>query len=181
MENKLETLQKVIESRLDIKLNKNTRKKEYIFARALFYALAYDGKRFTYSTIGKYMGKDHATVLHSIKNVFPQIMFNNRYKRIYDELSLIVGEGVDEKTLITHQDGIYNLYQEMQKKDEIIQNLSLKLILAEKVNDRVADVLKGLTHEETETLLDKMILTSKVIRNHRMMDGKKKTQENLKV
>lgn len=181
MENKLETLQKVIESRLDIKLNKNTRKKEYIFARALFYALAYDGRRFTYSSIGKYMGKDHATVLHSIKNVFPQIMFNNRYKRIYDELSLIVGEGVDEKTLITHQDGIYNLYQEMQKKDETIQKLSLKLILAEKLNDRVADVLKELTHEETETLLDKMILTSKVIKNHRMMDGKKKTQENLKV
>ena len=74
MENKLETLQKVIESRLDIKLKKNTRKKEYIFARALFYALAYDGKRFTYTTIGKYMGKDHTTFLHSINNVFPQIM-----------------------------------------------------------------------------------------------------------
>lgn len=181
MENKLETLQKVIESRLDIKLKKNTRKKEYIFARALFYALAYDGKRFTYTTIGKYMGKDHATVLHSIKNVFPQIMYNNKYKRVYDELSLIVGDGVDEKTLITHQDGIYNLYQEMQKKDDIIQDLSLKLILAEKVNNRVAEVLRDLTPEETETLLDKMLLTSKVIRNHRVMDGKKKTQENLKV
>lgn len=181
MENKLETLQKVIESRLDIKLKKNTRKKEYIFARALFYALAYDGKRFTYTTIGKYMGKDHATVLHSIKNVFPQIMFHNKYKSVYDELSLIVGDGIDEKTLITHQDGIYNLYQEMQKKDDIIQDLSLKLILAEKANNRVSEVLKDLTPEETETLLDKMILTSKVIRNHRVMDGKKKTQENLKV
>lgn len=181
MENKLETLQKVIESRLDIKLKKNTRKKEYIFARALFYALAYDGKRFTYTTIGKYMGKDHATVLHSIKNVFPQIMFHNKYKSVYDELSLIVGDGIDEKTIMTHQDGIYNLYQEMQKKDDIIQDLSLKLILAEKVNNRVVEVLKDLTPEETETLLDKMILTSKVIRNHRVMDGKKKTQENLKV
>ena len=94
---------------------------------------------------------------------------------------MIVGDGVDEKTLITHQDGIYNLYQEMQKKDDIIQDLSLKLILAEKVNNRVAEVLRDLTPEETETLLDKMLLTSKVIRNHRVMDGKKKTQENLKV
>lgn len=181
MKNKLETLQKVIESRLEVKLNKNTRKKEYIFARALFYALAYDGKRFTYSTIGKYMGKDHATVLHSIKNVFPQIMFDANYKRIYDELSLIVGDDVDERTLTTHQDGIYNLYQEMQKKEDLIQELSLKLIIAKKTNDKVADALKDLTPEETETLLDKMILTSKVIRNHRAMNGKEKEKENLKV
>lgn len=181
MENKLETLQKVIESRLEVQLNKNTRKKEYIFARALFYALAYDGKRFTYSTIGKYMGKDHATVLHSIKNVFPQIMFDSNYKRLYDELSLIVGNDVDERTLTTHQDGIYNLYQEMQKKEDLIQELSLKLIIAEKTNNKVADALKDLTPEETETLLDKMILTSKVIRNHRAMNGKKKAQKDLKV
>lgn len=181
MKNKLETLQKVIESRLEVKLNKNTRKKEYIFARALFYGLAYDGKRCTYSTIGKYIGRDHATILHSIKNVFPQIMFDSNYKRLYDELSLIVEDSVDEKTLTTHQDGIYNLYKEMQKKDDLIQELSLKLIISEKINNKVEDALKDLTPEETETLLDKMILTSKVIRNHRAMNGKEKTQKDLKV
>lgn len=181
MQNKLEILQKVIESRLEIKLNKNTRKKEYIFARALFYGLAYDGNRFTYSTIGKYMGKDHATILHSIKNVFPQIMFDNNYKRLYDELSLIIEDSVDEKTLRIHQNGIYNLYKEMQKKDDLIQELSLKVIMSEKITNKVSDALKDLTPEETETLLDKMTLTSKVIRNHRAMNGKKKTQKDLKV
>ena len=167
MENKLETLQKVIESRLDIKLNKNTRKKEYIFARALFYALAYDGKRFTYSTIGKYMGKDHATVLHSVKNVLPQIMFDEKYKRLYDELSLILVDSIDEKTLKIHQYGINNLYMEMKRKEDLIQELSLKLIAAEKTSNKVADALKDLTPEEKETLIDKMILTSKVIKNQR--------------
>lgn len=181
MQNKLETLQKVIESRLEVQLNKNTRKKEYIFARALFYALAYDGKRVTYSTIGKYIGRDHATILHSVKNVFPQIMFDENYKRLYDELSLILDDSVDENTSTTHQNGISRLYQEMQKKEDLIQELSLKLIIAEKTNDKVADALKDLTPEETETLLDKMILTSKVIRNHRAMNGKKKTQKDLKV
>jgi len=181
MQNKLETLQKVIESRLDLNLNKNTRKKEYIFARALFYALAYDGKRFTYSVIGRYMGKDHATVLHSIKNVFPQVMFDNKYKSIYDELSLLVEDGIDEKTLITHQDGIYNLYQEIRRKEDIIQDLSIKLMSAEESNRKINDILKDLTLEEKKTLLDKMTLTSKVIRNHRAMNGKEKTQEDLKV
>ena len=168
MENKLETLQKVIESRLKIELNKKTRKQEYIFARALFYALAYDGTRFTYSSIGRYIGRDHATVLHSVKNVFPQIISQKRYKRLYDELRLLISDDVDQETKL-HENGILNLYNEIEKKDSLIQELSLKLIRAQNVNEVLKDALNGLTPEETETLLDKMILTSKVIKKQRMM------------
>lgn len=168
MENKLETLQKVIEARLKIDLRKNTRKQEYIFARALFYALAYDGKRFTYSTIGKYMGKDHATIIHSIKNVLPQVLSQRKYNKLYNELKLLVCDGIDQETKL-NQNGIMNLYDEIERKESLIQELSLKLIKLQNINEVLKDALKDLTPKETETLLDKMLLTSKVIKKQRAM------------
>lgn len=74
-----------------IDITKRTRKTEYLYARAVYYKLAKEIFHRTYSDIGKEVGLDHATVLHSIKNVFPVIqMFEptiiRRYNKLYDRI-----------------------------------------------------------------------------------------------
>ena len=72
----LKLLQKLVEDRLGIDLMKNTRRTNYVYARALFYGLAYNTNAYSYASIGNYVGKDHATVLHSIKKVLPHVLQN---------------------------------------------------------------------------------------------------------
>jgi hypothetical protein len=74
-----------------IDITKRTRKREYLYARAVYFKLAQDIFRRSLTSIGKDIGLDHATVLHSINNVFPTIqMFEpgvvKTYNKLYDRI-----------------------------------------------------------------------------------------------
>ena len=60
---------KELEMDFDIVKTKETRKREYVYARQLY---AYFARKYTkdvLSNIGKFINKDHATILHSINQV----------------------------------------------------------------------------------------------------------------
>jgi hypothetical protein len=74
-----------------IDITKKTRKREYLYARAVYFKLAQDIFRRSLTSIGKDIGLDHATVLHSINNVYPTIqMFEpgiiKTYNKLYDRI-----------------------------------------------------------------------------------------------
>jgi hypothetical protein len=50
----------------------NTRKREYVYARSLYYKLSRECTAFPLSEIGEVVGRDHAGVIHSINNVFSE-------------------------------------------------------------------------------------------------------------
>ena len=63
----LETIRDYIEANIKVNLKKKTRTRDMAYARAVYYKLA---KRYTVqplSSIGKLVGRDHATVLHGLK------------------------------------------------------------------------------------------------------------------
>jgi hypothetical protein len=89
MKNK-EIIEKV-SNEFGIDITKRTRKREYIYARAVYFKLAQDIFRRSLTSIGNDIGLDHATVLHAINNVFPTIqMFEpfvvKRYNKLYDRI-----------------------------------------------------------------------------------------------
>ena len=51
-----------------IDIKEKTRKRDFSEGRALFYFIARKKTNFTYECIGDYMGKNHASVLHAVKN-----------------------------------------------------------------------------------------------------------------
>ena len=51
----------------------NTRKRETVYQRAIYFKLAKDYTSESLSKIGNSVGRDHATVLHAINVVFPVI------------------------------------------------------------------------------------------------------------
>lgn len=171
-EKKLEIVQRIIESRLGLKLNEKTRKRKYINARVLFYALAYDATRYPYQKVGRYMGKHHATVLHAMNNTLPHVLKEDIYKNLYDELKIFLEDDIDEEDLLLYQRGISNLYSELAKKEKMIKELSLQIVTMKCENDKVNRLFGDLTPEESKTLFDKMNLHSKVIKSQRSMNEK---------
>ena len=86
----LETIKDYIEANIKVSLKKKTRARDMCYARAVYYKLA---KRYTVqslTSIGKLVGRDHATVLHGLKLFDEAIMYSEPLKVVYDSFSINV-------------------------------------------------------------------------------------------
>ena len=83
-------IKKRINDFFDIDINKPTRIEKYVEARMIYYWLCYYFTNMNLSRIAKTVKKNHATVLHGIKN-FPIFMetdkeFKEKFLAIYETL-----------------------------------------------------------------------------------------------
>lgn len=63
----LELLRKEIKNELRIDVCDSTRKREFVYARSLYFKLARELTKYSLDYIGNTVNKDHSTVLHGIK------------------------------------------------------------------------------------------------------------------
>jgi len=98
-------IRNLVEKHFNIDISNKSRKFEYVFARACYYKICRDFGGYTYIKIAKTLNKNHATVLHALKelefmakhdkyflkkynslmakfnlNVFKTLNYNDRYK-----------------------------------------------------------------------------------------------------
>jgi chromosomal replication initiation ATPase DnaA len=69
----METIKKVIEKETKLSLSVRSRKREYLFARALYYKLCKEETAYSLQKIGDSLGFSHANVMHSINKIYPEI------------------------------------------------------------------------------------------------------------
>ncbi len=74
-----EEIKVYIENCLGINLSNRTRKRNYVYARALYFKLCKEYTRLSLADIGSSVNMDHATVLHAINNVFPMVIQHDRH------------------------------------------------------------------------------------------------------
>jgi hypothetical protein len=79
-----------VEAELKINISRNTRKREYVYARAIFFKLCKEFSHQTLSKIGEFVGRDHASVIHGLY-VFDIIALHkdsilNSYTKIRNEI-----------------------------------------------------------------------------------------------
>ncbi len=82
----VEIIKNLVESEFNLKLKRKTRRREYVEARAMYYKLLRDKGRMTLSSISKTLDKNHATILHAIKNLHNWMTYDTNIKSIYDSL-----------------------------------------------------------------------------------------------
>ena len=73
-----------VEGLLNVDLSSRSRKRELVEARAVYFKLAQEKTDSTLATMAKLVDRDHATALHCINNVFPQLeRYNINYYNMY--------------------------------------------------------------------------------------------------
>lgn len=84
----LEKLDKIVSSSFGVDIKSKSRDTHNVMARVVFYDLAYNKFKVTsLSMIGKYVGRTHATVLHSINNTLPSMpKFYKHHDSIYKDI-----------------------------------------------------------------------------------------------
>ena len=137
-------LKKVIKEITGVDINEVSRKREIIEARAVYYKILKQiDKKKSLKSIGASVGKDHATVLHSLKNYDMFEQFNPTLKlfrkQILKRLNYVKTEDILDMT-----------------KDELINSLQIDIM---KLTDEIADL------QETITNLQKPRNKYKIVNN----------------
>ena len=103
-------LEKIVSTITGIDIKSNSRDHKNVIARSIFYKIGYDFlKRSGYnlgakSYIAKYMGKNHATVLHALKNFDRDITTYAVNKKMYDRSYEVFESIADTYTNVDDRD-----------------------------------------------------------------------------
>tara|TARA_R110002050_G_scaffold44879_2_gene106613 strand:+ start:561 stop:1067 length:507 start_codon:yes stop_codon:yes gene_type:complete len=103
-----------VESCLNLKLNVVSRKRSYVYARAIYFKLCREQTKLSLADIAGTVNMDHASALHAINNVFPSIVFYDKYlKDVYDDFRL---------DNIHKNENIYENYARLLRENTTLKN-----------------------------------------------------------
>jgi hypothetical protein len=123
-------LKKAIQEITGVDINEVTRKRETIEARAIYYkVLKQIDKKKSLKSIGASVGKDHATVLHSLKNYDMFEQFNPTLKLFRKQILQRLNYATPDILDMT--------------KDELIQSLQIDVM---KLNDEIINLQETITN-----------------------------------
>ncbi len=116
----LDEIYNYVNSVYGIDIKENTRKTEYSDGRALFSLIVRKKTNFTYQCIGNYLNKNHATVIHSVKNVS-----NYLDKEVVAEALKHFGlvKEMPRDTIAYLQEKTKQLSEQLEQKTEVLRML----------------------------------------------------------
>lgn len=161
---KLQQIISFVNDELELDMNRNTRKGDYVDARCLYYKLAREHTKKSLSEIGKPLGKHHGTVLHSLKNVWDNTFrYNPHVCNAYQKFNKMV-DGMDRDQPVNDQ--IIALKKELAEvdRDEYIR-MRKELYKVRKNNIRFNDLLNQLdTDKKKEELFLRLEATVNMLK-----------------
>jgi hypothetical protein len=92
----VQAIKNIVNSHLNIDVDVKTRKDLYVKGRAICYKILRDECLFTYDFIGEQFKKNHATILHSVREFPFMIKSDSSMADEYQEILLIWGNDEDD-------------------------------------------------------------------------------------
>lgn len=84
----MKKIQLTIEKETGKKLVSPHRDREHVYARTIYFKLCRERTHKTLKEIGESIGKNHATVLHALNNIFPMLMnYEPKFKVLYSKIA----------------------------------------------------------------------------------------------
>ncbi len=126
-------IRNLVEKHFNIDISNKSRKFEYVFARACYYKICRDFGGYTYIKIAKTLNKNHATVLHALKELEFMAKHDKYYLKKYNSLMAKFNLNVF-KTLN------YNDRYKGMTLQQLVQDYNLLLL----ENENLKSEIKGL-------------------------------------
>ena len=123
----------MVEERLNVDFKRNTRRRDYVYSRAVFFMLV--DKYCSISTVkmGKSVGRDHSTVLHYRKNVYRHARSEQKYLSAYKYISNIVDKMIENSSV---PDMVYKI-KNLESENERVNRLEALIpMLSEHLNNK---------------------------------------------
>lgn len=130
----------------NISINRRTRKREYVLGRSIFYKLLRDNTGMSFQNIANTFKKNHATVLHSVKQLEGYMEYDSSLRIDYITINNIFLNCVDK--LLTDKfidvefdnplySNLLTSFNELKNKYEALKEMHNFLVIdSEKVNEK---------------------------------------------
>ena len=84
----IKTIRTAVQDEFKINIKRESRKTNYVAARTIYFKLCKELTHQGYAEIGRSLNKNHATVMHGIKNIFECWIFckNEKHINIYNAI-----------------------------------------------------------------------------------------------
>ena len=151
----LEVIRKAVETITNCDVVERTRQREYVQARSIFYRFARDNKQ-TLQAIGKFLKRDHATVMHSLKKFEQDVEYDSVFRANYNAVKDILGN-LDVKGCEDATETLLEAY-EMRNTYLIKQNTELRAKLSRLTSDdTINELLTGLPESRIQYFIDNQL------------------------
>ena len=164
-----------VEKELHIKIKGNRRKtNDLVFARTIFYYICREHLGLSSMKTGAMVQKDHATVLHSMSNILPQLKRINPYAKLLLKIDKIFEFDGDvrkvdvyfEQMLQKNADKLKELdvYEENRILKQKVIDLEHKLNLIPK-NREIFELLERIPKRKKEEAEERMVRSLRLVYN----------------
>jgi hypothetical protein len=164
MRNRLVSIKRIVENEIGERIDTRNRRRYLTYARAVYCKAGRD-MGLSLSSIGKEIKRDHATVLHSVNNIFDFAMQDPYYKRLYQTLS-VVFQDVANRDVPKMEDfdamlKLSEKVEELQKENDALRH---KLILLRDGENSFSKLFEGLNEDEVKETYNKLSIFVKAIK-----------------
>ena len=151
----LEVIRKAVETITNCDVVERTRQREYVQARSIFYRFARDNKQ-TLQAIGKFLKRDHATVMHSLKKFEQDVEYDSVFRANYNAVKDVLGN-LDVKGCEDATETLLEAY-EMRNTYLIEQNTELRAKLSRLTSDdTINELLTGLPESRIQYFISNQL------------------------
>lgn len=155
----LKTIREAVETITGCDTNKVTRVREYVQARAMYYKFARQVGA-TLVAIGKSAGKDHATIIHSLRKFDEYHSYDEVFRKQYAQLT----ELLKDININNDVDASDNVMEALRLKNEALvrRNMKLQQELSKASQDKpkvMEDMFEGIPQERVEFFINNQMTT----------------------
>ena len=127
-----ETIKEIVESYFELSISRNTRKRQYVEARAIYFKLCREFTQLSLEQIGKSVKRDHASVLHGVKSINTWVQVDKRMNNNMRILkNKIINYQVEKDKTVELNESIVLKYIQLKEQvkwqEEMIQKLNTDL------------------------------------------------------
>ena len=127
-----DTIKQIVENYFEISISRNTRKRQYVEARAIYFKLCRIFTQLSLEQIGKSVNRDHASVLHGVRsiNTWEEVdkRMNNNMRILKNK---IINYQVEKDKTVELNESIVLKYIQLKEQvkwqEEMIQKLNTDL------------------------------------------------------
>ena len=151
----LQVIREAVEAVTSCDVVLRTRQVEYVQARMIFYKLSRDNKQ-TLQAIGRFLNRNHATVMHSLKKFEQDVQYDSAFRTKYNAVKDILGN-LDIKECENATETLLEAY-EMRNANLIKQNAELRAKLSRLTSDdTINELLIGLPENRIQYFIDNQL------------------------
>lgn len=166
MKNKLVSIKRIIEREIGERIDTRNRRRDLTYARAVYCQIGRD-LGLSLAAIGETLNRDHATVLHALRVIYPFAMEQGYYIRLYQTLSAIVEKDKKSKNKIEQGkfDAMKNLAIKVEELEKENVALKYKLQLVQDGSDPFNKLVSDLSKDELDEVYEKLDIMVRAIKS----------------